>query len=127
MTKTATRFLVIAAATFAASSACDKVPLTAPVASTISVSALSTALPPGGSTEVIAVVTEEAGTPVQNGTLVRFSTTSGRVDPAEATTRDGLARTTFTAGSTAGTAKITATSGAAQGGDPDNTVEITVG
>ena len=127
MTKTAARSLVIAAVTFAASSACDKVPLTAPVASKISVSASSTALQPNGTTEVIAVVTEEAGTPVQNGTLVRFSTTGGRVDPGEATTRDGVARTTFTAGGTAGTAKVTATSGAAAAGDPGNTVDITIG
>jgi len=127
MTKTATRFLVIAAVSVAAASACDKVPLTAPVASTISVSASSTSLLPGATTEVVAVVTEEAGTPVHNGTLVRFSTTSGRVDPEEATTRDGVARTTFTAGSAAGTAKVTAISGAAVAGDPANTVEITIG
>ena len=43
-------------------------------------------LPTGGSTEVSASVFEEAGTPVQNGTTVRFSTNLGRVEPAEAQT-----------------------------------------
>jgi len=127
MTKTATRFLVIAAVTCAATSACDKVPLLAPVASTISVSAASTTLQPGGTTEVAAVVTEEAGTPVQNGTTVYFSTTSGTVEPASAQTSGGVARVTFTAGSAAGTAKVTAFSGRAESGVPANTVDITIG
>ncbi len=127
MTKTAMRVLVLAIAIVAAASACDKVPLTAPVASKISVSASSTAVAPGGSTEITAVVIEEAGTPVHNGTVVRFAATGGRVDPEEATTRDGVARTTFTAGSATGTGKVTATSGAAEAGDPGNTVDLTIG
>ena len=127
MTKTATRFLVFTMVTFVAASACDKVPLTAPVASTISVSAALTALQPGETTEITAVVVEEAGTVVQDGTTVFFSSTFGRVTPEEAQTKGGVARTTFTAGSTAGTASVTAISGAAVAGDPSNTVDITIG
>jgi hypothetical protein len=127
MTKIATRSLVLLTVALAAASACDKVPLTAPVASTISVSASSTAVQSGGSTEVSAVVVEEAGTLVQNGTLVFFSATGGQVNPQQATTHDGVAQTTFTAGSATGTATVTAISGAAVAGDPGNTVEITIG
>jgi len=75
---------------------------------------------------VAAVVTEEAGTPAQNGTTVYFSTTSGTVEPASAQTSGGVARVTFTAGA-AGTAKVTAFSGRAEAGVPANTVEITIG
>jgi hypothetical protein len=121
------RCLSLVLLTIATTAACDFDPLVAPVASTISVSATETALSPGGSTDVFAVVVEEAGTPVHNGTVVRFSSTLGRVEPEEATTRDGVARATFTAGSTTGTATVTASSGAATASDLGNVVEITVG
>src|ERR1044071_3802105 len=75
--------------------ACDKVPLTAPASSTITLSAPTRTLPTGGSTELSAQVIEPAGTPVQNGTTVRFTTNLGRVDPVETTTRNGIATTTF--------------------------------
>ncbi|MBI3048347.1 MAG: Ig-like domain-containing protein, partial [Acidobacteria bacterium] len=85
-------------------------------------------LPTGGSTEVTASVVEEAGTPVQNGTTVRFSASLGRVDPVEVQTRNGLAITTFFAMNTSGVARITATSGGATGGGDDtNVLEITIG
>ena len=125
MNRYSARRLSLAMLALAATVACD--PLVAPVASTISVSATNTVVVPGGSTEVFAEVIEEAGTPVHNGTVVRFSTTLGRVDPETATTVDGVARTTFTAGSATGTAKVTASSGAAAAGDLGNVVEITVG
>ena len=124
----ATRCLSLALLTIATTAACDFDPLVAPVASTISVSATETTVPPGGSTDVFAVVVEEAGTPVHNGTVVRFSSTLGRVEPEEATTRDGVARARFTAGSTAGTAKVTASSGAATAAtELGSVVEITIG
>ena len=121
------RFLSLVLLAIAATAACDSSPLMAPVASTISISALDTKVLPGGSTEVTAVVIEEAGTPVHDGTQVRFTATLGRVEPETATTHDGVARATFTAGSTTGTAKVTASSGAAAAGDLGNVVEITVG
>ena len=123
----ATRCLSLVLLTIATTAGCDFDPLVAPVASTISVSATETQLLPGGSTDVFAVVVEEAGTPVHNGTVVRFSSTLGRVEPEEATTRDGVARAKFTAGSTAGTATVSASSGAATASDLGNVVEITIG
>ena len=128
MKKAASRSLPLLVAVIAAGlSACDSAPLVAPVASTITVSAPAGALAPGGTTEVSAYVVEEAGTPVHDGTVVRFTATLGRVEPAEAETRNGVARTTFTAGNATGTARITAMSGGATGSDLGNVVEITIG
>lgn len=127
MNKSTTCCLLLVMLVIAGTAACNSSPLTAPVASTISISALDTKVLPGGSTEVTAVVIEEAGTPVHDGTQVRFTATLGRVEPETVTTRDGVARATFTAGSTAGTAKVTASSGAAAASELGNIVEITVG
>ena len=109
--------------------ACDKVPLLAPTKSTITVSAPTRVLASGASTEVTAFVMENSGTPVQNGTTVRFTSTLGRVDPGEAQTRNGLAITTFFAGTSSGIAEIRASSGAATGGTDGklNVVNITIG
>jgi len=113
--------------------ACDKVPLLAPRESTISVSAGARSLAPGGSTTVTATVIESAGTAVHDGTLVRFTTNLGRVDPAEVETRGGTATTTFLAGDASGTAQIRAMSGSAgsgnsgEGSTGTNVVEILVG
>lgn len=117
----------------AAAAGCDKVPLTAPGGSTITVTAERLAVPLGGATQVTASVIEQAGTPVQNGTTVRFTTTLGRVEPAEAQTRNGLAVVTFHAGDASGIAEIRATSGPANGGGgtattpATNSVQISVG
>ena len=92
---------------------CDKMPLTAPSGSTLTINAGSTVLPNGGSTIVTATVIEAAGTPVHNGTTVRFTATLGRVEPAEAQTNNGIATTTFFAGDASGVAEVRATSGAA--------------
>ena len=108
--------------------ACDSAPLVAPIASTISIFSTATSLAPGGTAEISAIVIEEAGTPVHDGTVVRFSATLGTVNPVEAETRDGVAVTTFTAGSTAGTAHVAATSGGAlTGPDAPNVIDITIG
>lgn len=108
-------------------SSCDRSPLVAPIASTISVYSSETDLRPGETAEVSALVVEEAGTLVHDGTVVRFFATLGSVDPVQVKTRDGVATTTFTAGSTIGTAQITATSGSAiPGPDQPNVVEIAI-
>jgi hypothetical protein len=52
-----------------------------------------------------------AGTPVQNGTVVTFTTTLGRIEPSEARTTNGQVRVKFIAGPQSGTATITAFSG----------------
>lgn len=92
---------------------CDKVQLTAPVSSTITLSAPTRTLPTGGSTELSAQVLEQGGTPVQNGTTVRFTTNLGRVDPVETQTRNGVATTMFFAGDVSGAAEVKASSGGA--------------
>ena len=73
----------------ASAAGCDKVPLTAPTESTIVLSANGSSVPLAGGVDVTATVTEKPGTPVQNGTLVTFTTTLGRVEPSEAQTTNG--------------------------------------
>jgi hypothetical protein len=122
--------------------ACDTVPLTAPSGSALTITAGSTFVPTGGTTEVTAFVAEQSGTAVQNGTTVHFATNLGRMDPVDAQTKNGYATATFHAGDSSGVADITATSGGAGGGTPStgngdgngtttatssNTVRITVG
>ncbi len=103
-------FAVIAAVVAAS---CDKVPLTSPTGSTISLSIDKSILPVNGQAKVIAVVTESAGTAVQNGTTVSFQSTMGRVEPAEAQTVNGRAEVTYVAPSVSGTVTINAFSGSA--------------
>ena len=55
------------------------------------------------------------GTPVNNGTLVTFTTTLGTIDPSEARTRNGKVTVKFTADGRSGTATITAFSGGTSG------------
>ena len=115
--------------------ACDKVPLLAPNNSTINLSANSLVVPTNGTTGLTAFVTESSGTPVQNGTTVRFTTTLGTVSPAETQTTNGIAVATFQAGASSGIAEVHAISGGATGSSTasgttttiTNTVKITVG
>ena len=68
-----------------------------------------------GTTTTTTTSTSGAGTPVQNGTLVTFTTTIGRIEPSEARTNNGQVRVRFLAGGQSGTATITAFSGGASG------------
>jgi len=104
---------------------CDKAQLTAPASSTITLSASTRTLPTGGSTELSAQVVERGGTPVQNGTTVRFSTNLGRVDPVETQTRNGIATTTFFAGDVSGAAEVKASSGGAGSASSGTTATAT--
>jgi hypothetical protein len=54
-----------------------------------------------------------AGTPVQNGTLITFTTTIGRIEPSEARTHNGQVSVKLITAGTSGTATITAYSGGA--------------
>jgi len=120
--------LLIAAAL--AVTACDKVPLLAPTNSSLSVTADALVIPSSGSAHVQAMVLEQAGTPVQNGTTVRFTTTLGRLDPVEAQTKNGVATTTLFGDGASGVAQVRAVSGSASGGTGDtltNTISIAVG
>jgi hypothetical protein len=124
---------------------CDKVPLLAPTGSVITLFATASTVPSNGSMEVVATVIEQgtasaapatpttpgtgtptttgttssssagAGTPVQNGTVVTFTTTIGRVEPSEARTENGQVRVRYFADGQSGTATITAFSGGASG------------
>ena len=112
----------------ASAAACDKAQLLAPTNSTITVSSATKVLPTGGSTQITAFVVEQAGTPVQNGTVVRFTTTLGNVSPSEVQTTNGVALTTFLAGSTSGVAQVRGISGGAKAPEANaNLVEITIG
>ena len=97
----------------AATIACDKAALLAPTNSTIQLSAGARIVPPGGTTELTAVVLENSGQPVPNGTTVRFTTSLGRIEPVEAQTRNGVATATFIAGNDSGIADVRAISGLA--------------
>jgi hypothetical protein len=117
--------------------ACQRVPLLAPTNSTITVTAAATTLPLNGMTDIIAQVLEPAGTPPQDGTLITFTTTLGSVQPPEAETSGGRVIVKFNAGTSSGTATITATSGGATGTSatggtagattPSNAVRIAIG
>ena len=106
--------------------ACDKVPLLAPTQSTITLSVDTTTVAVNGTAQVSAVITEQSGTPVQNGTLVTFTTTLGTMDPPEARTDRGVARSTFRASGVSGVARITAFSGGVRTA-ADQQAEIRVG
>jgi hypothetical protein len=121
---------------FALISACDKVPLLAPTGSVITLLAGTNTVSLNSEITIIATVIENgaapasqnpgspttptsttsrpgAGTPVQNGTLISFTTTLGRIEPSEARTHNGQVNVRFIAGSSSGTATITAYSGGA--------------
>jgi hypothetical protein len=106
--------LLVALVAFALSvAACDKVPLTAPTESTISLFATASSISATGSTDIVATVIESAGTPVQNGTVVTFTTTLGRIDPLDARTQNGKVTVKLSGDGRSGTATITAFSGGA--------------
>ena len=90
---------------------CDKVPLLAPSGTTIRLFTNAQVLPLNGSAQISASVQETGGWPVQNGTVVTFTTSLGSVTPSEATTTDGKVTVIFNAGSLSGTAVINAFSG----------------
>ena len=76
--------VAFAALSCLAAMACQRVALLAPTGSTITLTALSSALPLSGSTNIIAQVIEPAGTPPQRGTLITFTTSLGSIEPVEA-------------------------------------------
>jgi adhesin/invasin len=107
--------------------ACERVPLLAPSGSTISLTALATALPSNGSTDIIAQVIESGGTAPHSGTLVTFTTSIGTVQPSQVETDvSGRAQAKFLAGTGSGTATISALSGGASASG-SNAIKILVG
>jgi len=132
-----TALIVIVAAGLAGS--CDKMPLLAPSGSAITLVSNSNILAVNGQADIIATVLEGGvstptapngnpsvtagtGTPVHNGTQVYFSTSLGRIEPAQASTDDGRVTVKLIGDGRSGTATITATSGAAKA-----TLDVKVG
>jgi len=127
-----TCLLVFLALAFVAS--CDRVPLTAPTGATIRLTTNTQILPVNGTAQITASVYEAGGNPVQNGTVVTFTTSLGTLTPSQAGTTDSTATVTFNAGSQSGTAVINAHSGpnstggtTGTGGTPGTGVSIVIG
>lgn len=111
--------------------ACDKVPLLAPTGSvitlipsafavslnselTITATVIENGVASGGSGPSGGTTTRSgAGTPVQNGTLITFTTTIGRIEPSDARTHNGQVTVKLITGGTSGSPTITAYSGGA--------------
>src|SRR5258706_684752 len=131
--------LVLLALPFALVASCDKVPLLAPTGSVITLIVSSGTASLNSEVTIVATVIENgeassgsgtgtsgrtgAGTPVQNGTLITFTTTVGHIEPSEARTHNGQVAVKLLTGSTSGSAKITAYSGGASV-SIDNAVKI---
>jgi hypothetical protein len=127
--------LALLALPLALVAACDKVPLLAPTGSVITLLATTSTVSLNSEVTIIATVIENgqaaaptgtgsgtgtgtttrtgAGTPVQNGTLITFTTTIGRIEPAEARTHNGQVTVKLITSGTSGIATITAYSGGA--------------
>jgi hypothetical protein len=119
-------------------SSCDKVPLLAPTGTTINLFATGNTVSLNSSIDLVATAIENgtdvgsgtgattstagAGTPVQNGTLISFTTTIGSIQPSEARTHNGQVTVKLVTGSQSGTATITAYSGGAS-----KTLQLKVG
>ncbi len=110
--------LVAAFAVTIAGMSCQKMPLVAPSGTAITAVLIEGALGAGEAAETVA----GGGTPVHNGTLVTFTTTLGRIEPAEARTTAGRALVRLVADGRSGVATITAFSGAAT-----ETLEVNIG
>ena len=96
------------------SPACDKASPVAPAGTTITLSVNPTRIETAGNATVTAIVRRENGSPVNPGTIVNFSTTLGKLDPADAPTDDtGVAETRLVGAGQIGTATVTASTGAA--------------
>jgi hypothetical protein len=119
--------------------ACDKVPLLAPTGTVITIIPTAKTVSLNSELPITVTVIENgvasggsgssggqragAGTPVQNGTLVSFTTTIGRIEPSEARTHNGQVTVKLITGSTSGSPTIVAYSGGAS----DTNTDIKIG
>ena len=114
MNVTRTRALLVLLAL--AQLTCHQAILTAPLGSTILLTANPTDIAAHGGISVIsALVMEETGTPVPDGTVVQFFTTLGRIQE-QGRTNDGVARVNLVSDARSGTAEVSAFSGEASDG-----------
>ena len=98
--------------------------LLAPTGAVLTLVSGATALSFNGTTAINARILTSGGAPAPDGTLVRFATTLGTVEPVEVPTAAGVAVTNFNAGVASGTAIVTASSGSVGG---DNGLRIAIG
>jgi PKD domain len=140
--------LLLLSLPLALTAACDKVPLLAPTGSVITLIPQAGAVGLNSHVAIVATVIENgvasggsggatgrsgSGTPVQNGTLVTFTTTVGRIEPSEARTHNGQVTVNLITATTSGLATITAYSGGASaqltnfkvGSGPVKTIVVT--
>jgi len=101
------------AALLAVGTACDSVDPVAPEGSVLTISVSPTFITLQGSATVTVIARESNGQPVNRGSEVFFSSTLGTIDQMARTDEDGVAIATLRGDGRAGTATITATSGAA--------------
>jgi hypothetical protein len=100
-----------AAALLAALAACAGVLFTAPPGSSMRLLASPPFVPANGGVSIItAILTEPAGTPVADGTIMLCFSDIGHVDP-QGKTKNGIARVNFVSDSRSGIATITCLSG----------------
>src|SRR3954469_4825561 len=108
---------------------CDKVPLLAPTGSVITLIPAALTVSLNSELTITATVIENgvasggsgtgtttrtgSGSPVQNGTVVTFTTTIGRIEPADARTHNGQVTVKLITSGTSGNPVITAYSGGA--------------
>jgi hypothetical protein len=117
---------------------CDKVPLLAPTGTVINLFPTTNTVSLNSQVDIVATAIENgvdvgtgtgtsssragAGTPVQNGTVISFTTTLGRIEPSEARTHNGQVTVKLITATQSGTATITAYSGGAS-----KTISLKVG
>lgn len=133
-----TRFAALLV-TIVVAASCNKMPLVAPSGTAIALVASPTVVAANGASEITAILVQGAlggstgdgtatggtiggGQPVRNGTLVTFTTTLGRMEPAEVETTAGRATVRLITDGRSGTAVVTAFSGSAA-----QTLDILVG
>ncbi len=95
----------------------------APTQLSVSVSTAADIVPPNGVAQITAIVADQNGAPAPDGTTVQFTTTLGRMEPAQSVTRLGVATASFVPGGATGVADVRAQVGTAQSGP----VQLSVG
>jgi hypothetical protein len=106
-----------------AAAGCERALLVAPTSSSLVLTASASAVPLNGKLAITATLTDATGKPVADGTLVRFTSTLGTLEPVEAYIGNGRATTSFVAGPVSGIASIVASSGGVQ----SSPIQIRVG
>ncbi len=119
------RSVILGAILFAALSVtgCERALQVAPSSSVLVLTAPASTVALNGSITVTATLTTDGGTAVADGTLVYFTSTLGTISPVETRISNGRATATLAAGSTAGLATISASSG----GISSNSLSVRVG